>query len=138
MKKLFLLFGLVVLSFNLLYAQNVVVCNKQTELSSQVTKLGKLYGAEYVEKALKGEIVEGMPENLFLKAFNTNLVRHKDPKRKVYDVFDDKINKRRSPGEKAPAPHYRVICSNGKVIEITKGENKDSNYKVGGGGIIFY
>lgn len=140
MKK-FILFAVVCLfSMNCVMAQNVVKCQKQTKLESEKSQLVKLYGSDYVTQALEGEITEGMPEKLLLKAFNTQEVKQKSGNNKVFEIYDDKILYPRSPGQKEPTPIYVVTTSKNKVVKIESGEENEHNYKKekGVNGVVFH
>ena len=138
MKKLILICISCIFTFNCTIAQNIVKCQKQEKLETEKTKLEKQFGADYVNQALQGEITEGMPEALFIKAFNTKEIKYDAEGCKAFEVYDDNILYPRSPGMKKPSPFYLVITSNNKIVKIKPGEGNDSNYKKAGKGIIVY
>lgn len=136
MKKLMFMLVAVVFAICSAQAQNVVTCAKQEKLQAQKTQLTKQYGADQVENALKGEITEGMPEDLLLKAFNTEPVKYDAEGCKAYNVFDDEVLKRRRPNMPKPSPLYFVIVSEKKVVKIKPAE-KNSRYKIKNGAVIY-
>ncbi|MDE6049603.1 MAG: hypothetical protein K2G09_07925 [Paramuribaculum sp.] len=136
MKKIILIFALIVLALSSLQAQNVVTCAKQELLQGQKAQLSKQYGSEQVESALNGEIKEGMPEGLLLKAFNTESVKYDAEGCKAYNIYNDDILKKRKPNMPKPNPLYFVIVSDKKVVKIKPGE-KNSRYKIRNGTIIY-
>lgn len=118
------------------YSQNIVKCQKQETLEASKSKLIKTYGEDNVNHALAGEIVEGMPEALLLEAFNTQSVKYDAEGCQAYNVFDDKILKRRRPNEVAPSPLFFVIVSEKKIVKIKPAE-KNGRYKIKNGMVIY-
>lgn len=136
MKQFTVLLTAILLAVFTMQAQNVVTCSKQEALKAEKKQLTKLYGAENVENALKGEITEGMPEGLLLKAFNTESVKYNAEGCNAYNVYNDDILKRRKPNMPKPNPIYFVIVSEKKIVKIKPAE-KNSRFKVKNG-IVTY
>lgn len=136
MKRFLLISLALILSIGACMAQNFVKCKKQESLTATKTSLNKKYGAEQVRNALNGEISIGMPEALFLKAFNTESVKYDAEGCKAYNVYNDDILKRRRPNEAKPDPIYFVIISENKVVKIKPGE-KNTRFKVRNGAVIY-
>lgn len=132
MKHFAVILTAMILAVFTMQAQNIVTCAKQETLKTENKKLTKLYGAENVENALKGEITEGMPEELLLKAFNTESVKYDAEGCMAYNVYNDDILKRRKPNMPKPNPVYLVIVSEKKVVKIKPAE-KNSRYKIKNG-----
>lgn len=136
MKHFVVLMTAIILAAFTMQAQNVVTCSKQEALKAETKKLTKLYGAQNVENALKGEITEGMPEDLFLKAFNTESVKYNAEGCKAYNVYNDDILQSRKPNMPKPNPIYFVIVSEKKVVKIKPAE-KNSRYKIKNGTVTY-
>lgn len=136
MKHLLTMLAAIVLAVVTMQAQNIVTCSKQDALKAEAKKLTKLYGAENVENALKGEITDGMPEALFLKAFNTEPVKYEAEDCKAYNVYNDDILKPRKPNMSKPNPLYLVIVSGKKVVKIKPAE-KNGRYKIKNGTVVY-
>ena len=68
---------------------------KQEEYKKNIAELNNKYGEKYVNSVVKGEIIVGMPEELFLAAVNTRLIKgvtstridHQSQNRTCYKLF---------------------------------------------------
>lgn len=99
-------------------------CAVQKTLVKDSAALNETYGKKYVDCALSGKIVKGMPIDLVVKAFNTV----KKPGGRIYNVFSDEDVK-----SKSNVPQYIININYLNVVSSISKITIDSRMKVGKG-----
>lgn len=95
-----------------------IIAKREKANEEKYAKLCKLYGKTYVDAALNGKVIIGMPEKLFLSVFSDCRLHAQTAEGKVYYIYSLTTKSRGNKEWFAEVLSKTVLVYNGKVAKI--------------------